>query len=248
VGLAWVLGPTVQVRHPPNMATVLSAVDGPVAACVGAMGGVLEGVLILAFVTPERYRRSDEVDAPVRDRRWVPVWTVLACVAIAVSWRTSPVFMTILLVWMAPMVAACVVDVDVHRLPDVLTLSMFVVLAVCLAALAVSTSSWPALGRAFCAAAIVLVVFLLLGLVGGGAGMGMGDVKLSASIGLVMGYLSWVHVFFAVLAAALIGSVWGLGLRIVRGREASLEFAFGPHLVAGAQLVLVLPVVAGVWT
>ena len=41
--------------------------------------------------------------------------------------------------------------------------------------------------------------------------------------------------FFATLAGALIGSLWGLRLRVVKGREGAREFAFGPHMVAGAQ-------------
>ncbi len=42
------------------MVTVFSAVGGPVAATVGVMTGLAEGTLILAFVTPRRYRRGDE--------------------------------------------------------------------------------------------------------------------------------------------------------------------------------------------
>ena len=40
------------------------------------MTGLAEGTLILAFVTPRRYRRGDEADLPVRSRWWVLVWTV----------------------------------------------------------------------------------------------------------------------------------------------------------------------------
>lgn len=58
------------------MVTVFSAVGGPAAATVGVMTGLAEGTLILAFVTPRRYRRGDEADLPVRSRWWVPVWRV----------------------------------------------------------------------------------------------------------------------------------------------------------------------------
>ena len=58
------------------MVTVFSAVGGPAAATVGVMTGLAEWTLILAFVTPRRYRRGDEADLPVRSRWWVPVWTV----------------------------------------------------------------------------------------------------------------------------------------------------------------------------
>ena len=166
----------------------------PLALGVGSAAGVVEGVLIVALATPERYRRTDERDRPARRRGWAFIWAFVACLGIAVSWRNSPLLMAILLAWVAPMVACCVVDVDVHRLPDVVTLPMLAGLTVCLGILAALTSRWGALGRAVGASVIVFAVFLLLGIIGRGTGMGMGDVKLSASIGLVMGYLSWVHV------------------------------------------------------
>jgi hypothetical protein len=55
-------------------------------------------------------------------------------------------------------------------------------------------------------------------------------------------------VFFATLVGALIGSLWGLRLRVVKGREGAREFAFGPHMVAGAQLVLIMPALSGLWS
>lgn len=216
------------------MATVLSAVGGPVAATVGVATGLAEGALVLAFVTPRRYRHGDEVDCPPRSRWWVPVWTVFACASLAFSWWHAPAYMAIVLTLVAPLVAACVVDVDVQRLPDAITLPTAAVLVVALGILAAVTSAWSALGRSLGACFLVFLVFFALAFIGGGGGMGMGDVKLSVSIGLMNGYLSWVHVFLAVLAGALIGSFWGLGLRVVKG-ESAREFAFGPHMVAGAQ-------------
>lgn len=209
--------------------------------------GLVEGALILAFVVPKRYRRADEIGRPERSRRWVPVWSVLACVGLALAWWHQSAYMLIMLVLTLPMIAACVVDADVQRLPDALTLPMAAVLAVVLGVLAAVTSSWSAFGRSVAAAVVVFLVFLVLALVGGG-GMGMGDVKLSLTVGLMSGYLSWIHVFLAVFMAALVGSVWGLGLRVVKGREAAREFAFGPHMVIGAQLVLILPALRGLWT
>jgi len=223
----------------------LSPLGVPAAASIGAIIGATEGALVLALATPKRYRRPDECGLPVRRRAWVPLWTTVVCALIAVSWRLMPAFLSILLMSVAVMVAACVVDVDVHRLPNILTLPLLVVLLALLGVLAAVTGAWSALGRAVLAAAVVFLVFLLLGLIGQG-GMGMGDVKLSASIGLLAGYVSWVHVILGVLAAALIGTVWGLGLRVVRGRDASQDFAFGPHLVAGLHLVLCLPVLTAV--
>ena len=172
------------------MVTVFSAVGGPVAATVGVMTGLAEGTLILAFVTPRRYRCGDEADLPVRSRWWVPVWTVFACVSLAFSWWHVPAYMAIVLALVVPMVAACVVDADVQRLPDAITLTTAAVLAVALGILAAITSAWSAFGRSLGAGFLVFLVFFALALISGGGGMGMGDVKLSVSIGLMDGYLS----------------------------------------------------------
>lgn len=74
----------------------------PLALGVGSAAGVVEGVLIVALATPERYRRTDERDRPARRRGWAFIWAFVACLGIAVSWRNSPLLMAILLAWVAP--------------------------------------------------------------------------------------------------------------------------------------------------
>jgi leader peptidase (prepilin peptidase) / N-methyltransferase len=70
-------------------------------------------------------------------------------------------------------------------------------------------------------------------------GMGMGDVKLAALIGLVLGSLGLRFVGVAAGAAILFGGVGGLvALAMGRGRKSAIPF--GPYLAAGA-------VVAGLW-
>jgi leader peptidase (prepilin peptidase) / N-methyltransferase len=70
-------------------------------------------------------------------------------------------------------------------------------------------------------------------------GMGMGDVKLAAVIGLVLGALSLRFVGVAAGAAIVLGGLGGLvALAMGRGRKSAIPF--GPYLAAGA-------VVAGLW-
>jgi leader peptidase (prepilin peptidase) / N-methyltransferase len=64
-------------------------------------------------------------------------------------------------------------------------------------------------------------------------GMGMGDVKLAALIGLVLGSLGLRFVGVAAGAAILFGGVGGLvALAMGRGRKSAIPF--GPYLAAGA--------------
>ena len=64
-------------------------------------------------------------------------------------------------------------------------------------------------------------------------GMGMGDVKLAALIGLVLGSLGLRYVGVAAGAAIVLGGVGAIVALIVgRGRKAAIPF--GPYLAAGA--------------
>ena len=73
----------------------------------------------------------------------------------------------------------------------------------------------------------VSLVFLLLHILTGGNGLGMGDVKLVAAAGLLLG---WPKMILAVL----IGSVAGALIHSVRmKRGAGRKLAFGPYLAAG---------------
>jgi len=70
-------------------------------------------------------------------------------------------------------------------------------------------------------------------------GMGMGDVKLAAVIGLVFGSLGLRYVGVAAAAAIVLGGLGAVGaLAMGKGRKSAIPF--GPYLAAGA-------VVAGLW-
>ncbi|MBQ2925813.1 MAG: prepilin peptidase, partial [Ruminiclostridium sp.] len=73
----------------------------------------------------------------------------------------------------------------------------------------------------------VSLVFLLLHVLTGGNGLGMGDVKLVAAAGLLLG---WPRMILAVL----LGSFSGALIHSVRMRRgAGKKLAFGPYLAAG---------------
>ena len=73
-------------------------------------------------------------------------------------------------------------------------------------------------------------VFLLLHILTGGNGLGMGDVKLVAAAGLLLGWPK-------MLLAVLVGSVGGALIHSVRMKKgAGNKLAFGPYLAAGIWL------------
>lgn len=73
----------------------------------------------------------------------------------------------------------------------------------------------------------VSLVFLLLHVLTGGNGLGMGDVKLVAAAGLLLG---WPKMLLAVLVGSLSGAIIH-SIRMRRG--AGRKLAFGPYLAAG---------------
>lgn len=73
----------------------------------------------------------------------------------------------------------------------------------------------------------VSAVFLLLHVLTGGNGLGMGDVKLVAAAGLLLG---WPKMILAVLVGSLAGALIH-SARMKKG--ASNKLAFGPYLAAG---------------
>ena len=76
----------------------------------------------------------------------------------------------------------------------------------------------------------VSLVFLLLHILTGGNGLGMGDVKLVAAAGLLLGWQK-------MLLAVLVGSLGGAIIHSVRMKHgADRKLAFGPYLAAGIWL------------
>lgn len=80
------------------------------------------------------------------------------------------------------------------------------------------------------------------------AGMGFGDVRLAALLGLVLGRVGWVELATGLYAGFLLFAVPGLLWALVRWDRSVLRRArpFGPFMVAGALLGLVVgPLLVG---
>ena len=74
------------------------------------------------------------------------------------------------------------------------------------------------------------------------AGMGYGDVRLSALVGFVLGYLGWAELLVGVYSAFLVFAVLGVARALVRRDRSALRtpLPFGPFLLAGALAGIVL--------
>ncbi|MGP3984220.1 prepilin peptidase [Streptomyces sp. KR80] len=203
----------------------------------GAVGGPES---CAAGVTPSPAPR-----ARVRSSGWYGPWSVptslgaaLACAALAAAAGARPE----LAVWLLLVpffVVLTLVDGAVHRLPDVLTLPLLAAAAALLGAAALlpgHAGSWTrallgglALGGAY------LVLFLVHP-----SGMGFGDVKLALTLGVVLGWYGWPVLFAGAFAGFLLGALYGMGLVLTRRGDRKTALPFGPFMVFGALLGVLL--------
>lgn len=97
---------------------------------------------------------------------------------------------------------------------------------------AVINERWANLVVAFLGAAATFLIYLVLAVISP-QGMGMGDVKFSALLGLYLGYLSAGQLVLGVLLGFLAGALIGLVLYSsgLAGRKTSIPF--GPAMFAG---------------
>ncbi|WAH96120.1 prepilin peptidase [Arthrobacter sp. MMS18-M83] len=131
------------------------------------------------------------------------------------------------------------VDVAHHLLPNPLVLLLLAAGLGLLTMSAALTLDWSGLVRAAASAVILFLGYLILGLISPG-GLGMGDVKLAAPLGMYLGYLGWSQVFYGGLLGFVVGGVMTvLMLRLKRGIKPA-EVAHGPAMFAAAIGVVLL--------
>ena len=131
------------------------------------------------------------------------------------------------------------IDLVELRVPGALVFVGIAAVGALFAAAAAADSRWPDFLRALASLAILVTIYLMLALIFAGD-LGAGDVKLSALLGLVLGWEGWSEVttgtFLGWLAAAL---VWFI-LRATGRRKRQSVLPLGPFLVAGALVAIVV--------
>jgi leader peptidase (prepilin peptidase) / N-methyltransferase len=133
-----------------------------------------------------------------------------------------------------------------RKIPNRLTYPLTPVLAVLLVGAALASGEpWVAV-RVLLGGAGAFAFLLLLAIISP-RGMGMGDVKLAAFIGLGLGYLSAGHVILGVFGGFLLGGTVALVLLVTRLRGRKDPIPFGPYLAAAGVIVVLAgdPVIEG---
>lgn len=197
-------------------------------------------------VTEALARRQAVRLPPVR--RWValvrdaPRRSVVAAVVVVVlvvtRWGTEPVAAGVALIAVGAAWLASLVDLRCHRLPDLIVLPMGLGLVLAAGAWSVLAGDGWWLGSALAAGVTAAVV---LG-VGWLVGMGLGDVKFGAALGVLTGWAVGTPVGAVLVALGGVGlasfgaAVWWLWSALVH-RHAPRWFPFGPFLAASALVI-----------
>lgn len=202
---------------------------------VAGLLGLLVG-LVVAAVLAGRPAHRPRVQRP-RDVL-LPVLSAAACAALAVRFGLAPELPAYLYLALVAVPLAAV-DVQQHRLPDLLTLPSY---PIGVGLLALAAPFIEGGGRRLLG---VLLGMLGLGLCYGllhlvnRDGMGLGDVKLAGVLGAYLGWLgpdTWVVGAFL---GVLFGGLFALALLVLRVADRRSRIPFGPFMLAGA-LVAVL--------
>jgi leader peptidase (prepilin peptidase)/N-methyltransferase len=126
-----------------------------------------------------------------------------------------------------------IIDVETHKLPNVIVLPGYAVGAVLLGTAAVLQGDWVGLGRMAAGAGILFAFYFVLAIISP-RGMGMGDVKLAGVLGLFLGSLGWGQLAVGAGAAFVLGGLFSIILLITRRAGRKSGIPFGPWMLLGA--------------
>lgn len=129
--------------------------------------------------------------------------------------------------------ALAMIDIDVQRLPDVLTLPSYPVVLGLLGLATLGDATWHDLLRAGIGGLIAFAFYFIVWFAYP-AGMGFGDVKLSGVLGLLLGWLSYGALVVGLFGGFLLGGVFGIGVILVAGGGRKSKVPFGPFMLLGA--------------
>jgi leader peptidase (prepilin peptidase) / N-methyltransferase len=165
---------------------------------------------------------------------------VMAILAFAAGFFVHPALVACAAAWLAVLaVPLAVIDAVEFRLPDPLTIAAAGGTATFLICAAGASGNWPQLARSAAGAAALAGLFLALALARPGSA-GLGDAKLSLSLGALAAWPGWGVLLGALLAAFLLAGCYAGWL--LAGRRASLRsrLPFGPFLLAGTLIAIVV--------
>jgi leader peptidase (prepilin peptidase)/N-methyltransferase len=225
---------------------VIGLVDGAGTAVwllgVLALAGAVVGAVTGRALATGGYRIESDAAGTLPRHWWWPalllgaLWALLGWrIGDYAQWAALPAFLffawlTVCLVW---------IDADVHRLPDGLVLPSYPALLVLVVVATAGLGDWGVLVRALaCLAGMYALYFVMAFL--SPSSLGFGDVKLSGLIGLLLGWVGVTQAVLALMAGFLVGGLIAVVMLIGRRVGLRSHIAFGPSMLAGAFVGLLV--------
>jgi leader peptidase (prepilin peptidase)/N-methyltransferase len=157
-----------------------------------------------------------------------------------VAARASSAWELAALAWLVLLaVPLALIDVAVRRLPDPLTTAAFAGTLALLAVAALTGHQPGHLGRAAIGAVALAGFYLVLAVIRPG-GLGLGDAKLAASVGAVLGWISWQALLSGTFAAFALAGLYGGALLALNRATRTSHLPLGPFILLGTLAAIAL--------
>lgn len=198
--------------------------------------GVPLGLLLRRNLATLGYRNPDEADTLAPGPRWWVAWAsvlALGSLATAAALSHDPMdYLPLLPLTVAgPWLAA--VDLDALRIPNRVIAPTAAATLLAVIGISAMAQNWWTLLVSVAAALLTGGVFAAVHFFTKG-GLGFGDVKLAAVIGLAVGPLGVSAVWGCILAGSVVAIIWAKAVR------SEGPIPYGPWLLFGAWLAAVL--------
>ena len=183
--------------------------------------------------------------------RYPIVEAAVGALFVLMAWRVG--FTPILPLWLylaAAGTALFLIDIDCHRLPNVIVWPSWVVTLVCLGAAATFTTGgrdhlahagWGALTFG----GVYAVIYFGSMLRYAGGGLGRGDLKLAPVLGAALGWFGWGSTLVGLMSAFFIGGAVSVGLIMFGSHGRKSKVPLGPFMLVGTLAGLLLG--PGLW-
>ena len=194
--------------------------------------GITENIPILSFLFQRG--RCTHCKSPI-SVQYPAVEIVSGVLAGTVAWHYGFGWQAIagmLLTW--SLIALSVIDLKHQLLPDAITIP-FLWLGIGLGLFGIFADLRSSVIGAIVGYLSLWCVYHVFRLLSGKEGMGFGDFKLLALLGAWQG---WQYLISIVIASSLVGSVIGIVLILVRGRDRNVPIPFGPFLAMAGWITL----------
>ncbi|MFC4700273.1 prepilin peptidase [Glaciecola siphonariae] len=177
-------------------------------------------------------------------KRYPAIELLTAVLSALVAWQLGYAPITLAFIvgtWL--LVAMTFIDIDEMLLPDTLTLSLLWLGLLTIAVFEPSQLFDAVIGAA-AGYMSLFTVYWAFKLLTGKEGMGFGDFKLLAALGVWVG---WQHLPIIILLSSVVGAIVGIGLMIAQKKGRTLAIPFGPYLAAAGYLTVLYGDAIATW-